>query len=107
MNRRSWLDAAVIALALVAGCAIGWIDSRPTWDDTGVTVGAIVLGAGLLALVRPRAWWAVALAIGLPVPAFDLVLRGGLASAVALVFAFAAAAAGMLLGRVAGELTGS
>ncbi len=101
MPRWNWIDGAVVALALCAGLCVGWIDSRPTWDDTGVTVAAIVLFAGLLALVRRRAWWATALAVGLPVPAFDITLRGGLASMVALVFAFAAAAAGMLLARAA------
>lgn len=101
MTSRRWsvTDGVVVALALGAGLAIGWVDSRPSWDDTGITVGAIVLAAGGLALVRPRAWWAVALAVGLPVPALDLALRGGSGSLVAVAIAFAAAALGMAAGR--------
>lgn len=100
------MDVAAVVVAVSAGLCIGWVDSRPTWDDTGVTVGAVVLSAGLLALARRRAWWAIALGVGLPVPLFDVVLRGGIASAAALAFAFAAAAAGMLVARAAQAAAG-
>lgn len=100
-------DVIVVAVAAAAGLAIGYVDSRPAWDDTGITVGALVLSSGILAIIRPRAWWAVALGVGLPVPVFNYLLHGDLVSFAALAFAFAAAALGMLVGRMTGWLADS
>ncbi len=30
----------LLFIAVLIGMTIGWVDSRPNWDDTGVTVGA-------------------------------------------------------------------
>jgi hypothetical protein len=86
-------------LALVSGLVIGFVDSRPTWDDTGITVGALVLSAGLLSLVRPRSWWRTGPLVGLPVPVFNYFSTGNVQSAVALIFALAAAGIGALVGK--------
>jgi len=42
-------------LALAAGIAIAYVDTRPTWDDAGITAGVLFVAAGLAALggVRP------------------------------------------------------
>ncbi len=106
MTRWTKGDIAAVLAALAAGLAIGWVDSRPTWDDTGITVGAVVLSAGLLALLRPRPWWAIALAVGVPLPVLAVLSRGGLASVVAIAFALVAAAIGMAAGKVARSLAG-
>lgn len=53
------------ALAVVAGCLIAWIDTRPGWDDTGVTVGLIVLVASTCAVAGLR-WWHTALLVAAP-----------------------------------------
>lgn len=54
------------AFALAAGSAIAWVDTRPNWDDTGVTVGALLLAAGLAAVLGLR-WWVAALLVGCPI----------------------------------------
>jgi len=54
------------ALALVVGCCIAWMDTRPGWDDTGVTAGALLLGGALAAALGLR-WWVAALLVAGPI----------------------------------------
>jgi hypothetical protein len=90
---------AGLVIALVAGLAIGWIDSRPGWDDTAVTVVSLVVAAGAAAFVARRAPWLVAIFTGIWVPLFEL---PGLASGgafAALVFSAIGASVGWLASR--------
>lgn len=54
------------ALAAAVGVAIAWVDARPTWDDAGITAGALVLTAGLAAGGGLR-WWGAALVVATPI----------------------------------------
>jgi hypothetical protein len=68
----SRLGASVAVLfALTAGIAIGYIDTRPTWDDAGITAGATLLSAAILAGLAPRVALLVALGVGLPIWFFN------------------------------------
>jgi hypothetical protein len=51
--------------ALAAGLAIAWVDSRPTWDDTGISAAALFVASGLAALLGVR-WWLAALLVAGP-----------------------------------------
>ena len=51
-------------LALALGCGIAWVDTRPNWDDAGVTAGALFLAGGLTAVLGLRWWWAALLVAG-------------------------------------------
>jgi len=82
----------VVAVAAVLGAVIGYVDSRPTWDDTGVTAGALVVCAFALAWIRPGAAWLVGLALGVPVLLFNAIVHGGFGSALAIAFSLAGAA---------------
>ena len=62
------LEAGIYLIALAMGLAIAWMDSRPHWDDTGITVGSLLLGAWLIGFLAGRRAWLVGLAIGLWVP---------------------------------------
>jgi hypothetical protein len=53
-----------VALSLGAGLSIAWVDTRPGWDDTGVTAGLLALAAAVGALARVPPWLAAALAAG-------------------------------------------
>lgn len=99
MNRKTLV---VVAIAAAVGAVIGFVDSRPTWDDTGVTVGALLLAALVLALIRPRAAWMIALAVGLPVVLFNTVARGGFGSVAAIGFSAVGAGIGYGIGRALG-----
>ena len=79
-------------VALAIGLGIAWMDTRPTWDDTGVTAGAILIGSALAALVGVRAWWA-ALCVAGPL-AIVLGVRGSLAAIVVSLLGLVGGAAG-------------
>lgn len=89
-------------LAVAVGLGIAFVDSRPTWDDTGVTVLALLVSAGLFGLAQPGRPWLWALAIGIWIP-LGAVLRshsiGSIMMLVVLVFPLAGAYAGMALRR--------
>lgn len=97
------LEAVVPVAALLAGVAIGFVDSRPTWDDAGVTAASLVLAAGVLAATRPRLWWVAGLLVGLPVLGFNYLAHSRFDSAIAIVFALAGAGVGAWLGRRLGR----
>jgi hypothetical protein len=87
-----WREAIVLA----AGVAIAWMDTRPHWDDTGVTAGALLVlaAAGAIAGVKP--WWSALLAI-LPLLAAEA--RGNAAILFAVVIPVAGAFAGAWVRR--------
>jgi uncharacterized membrane protein (UPF0136 family) len=96
----------ISAIALLVGAGIGYVDSRPHWDDTGITVGVLILVGGLLGYLRPRSFWITGLLLGLPVLTFNYFLHGNLQSLAALVVSLIAAMVGGLIGRsVAGTTT--
>ena len=98
-STRNDFPFGVTAVAVLLGAIIGYIDSRPTWDDTGITAAAIVIGSFTLAAQRPRVWWIIALAVGLPVFCFNYLLQGDLGASVALIFAASAAGMGAVAAR--------
>jgi hypothetical protein len=90
---------AGLAIALVAGIAIGYMDSRPGWDDTGITAVLLLIAAGVASAVAGRAPWVVAIAAGIWVPLFELPGLASGGSLLALVFSSVGAAIGWLIGR--------
>ncbi|HUR82043.1 MAG TPA: hypothetical protein VM733_14860 [Thermoanaerobaculia bacterium] len=98
MTRTSLL----IAIAAAAGSVIGYVDSRPGWDDTGITAGTLLLTACVLATLRPRAAALIGLAAGLPVVLFNVIVHGGFGSLLAIAFSMAGAAVGYGLNRLFG-----
>jgi hypothetical protein len=90
----------VLLAGLAVGTALGYVDSRPLWDDTGVTALAVLVSTFVLGALAPQRPWATALAVGIWIPVFGIVGRGNYGSLLALAFAFAGAYGGMLLRRV-------
>lgn len=88
------MDKLLFVAALACGAGIAYVDSRPTWDDTGVTAAAVLAVSGLLGLASPRRAWLWALAVGAWVPAWGIANSGNYGSLLALAFAFAGAYAG-------------
>jgi hypothetical protein len=88
----------VIAVAL--GLFIAYVDSRPNWDDTGITAGAIFVTCGVLAIVSPSRPWLWALAVGIWIPVLGIAMTRNYSAILALVFAFAGAYAGMAFRKV-------
>ncbi|MFT3891280.1 MAG: hypothetical protein QM730_06565 [Anaerolineales bacterium] len=71
-ERNTLMQKFLLALAVLAGLFIAYIDSRPNWNDTGITAGAILLSAGLLTLFGYRRPWLIALAVGLWLPVYEI-----------------------------------
>ncbi len=99
-DRTRILHRCLLVTAILAGMAIAYVDSRPTWDDAGITAGAMAIVAGGLSLVGPQRPWLWALAVGMWIPAYSLVRApalGTVAMLLVLIFPFA----GAYLGRAA------
>jgi hypothetical protein len=88
------------SIGLLLGCGVAYIDTRPTWDDTGITAGVLLLGAAALSAVRPNGSWLIGLAVGFPVLAMNVVLRANYGAALAVVVAVVGASIGAWLGRL-------
>jgi hypothetical protein len=86
-------------LAVGIGLLIAWIDTRPTWDDTGITVAAIFGSTLLLGAALPGRAWLWALAVGIWIPLFNIVLNSNYGAVASLVVAFAGSYAGAFLRR--------
>ncbi|HUE04619.1 MAG TPA: hypothetical protein VMR62_34020 [Bryobacteraceae bacterium] len=102
------LHWALLIAAIMIGLAIAWVDSRPHWDDSGITAGSLLLSAGVLGLIGPRRPWLWALAIGMWIPLYLIarqmashtVTLGSASNLVILVFPMAGAYAGMAVRRM-------
>jgi hypothetical protein len=62
-SRRQGVPLLWAILILLAGVTIAWIDTRPTWDDTGVTAGALLAAGAIGGLCGLRPWLAAAFAV--------------------------------------------
>ncbi len=88
------MQKILLALATLSGLFITYVDSRPTWDDTGITAGVILLLCGLLALIGYQRPWLLALVVGAWIPLYGLFVTHNFASILALIIAFVGAYAG-------------
>ena len=87
----------LLVIAVALGTAIAYVDSRPTWDDAGVTAAALFLACLALGAASPGRAWLWALAVGVWVPLVGVGLRHNYGSLIALIFPFAGAYAGVVL----------
>ena len=69
------MDTILLAVGAAMGAAIAYIDSRPTWDDTGITVAALLAASALLGMISPRRPWKWGLAVGIWLPAYEIFLN--------------------------------
>jgi len=74
------LNRALFAVAASLGMMIAYVDSRPTWDDTGITVFALVLSGATLGAAGPQRPWLWALAVGIWIPVHQIMGAPTLAS---------------------------
>ena len=94
------MQKVLALIALMAGLGFAYLDSRPTWDDTGILAGAVLLTTGLLALLGFRRPWLLALLVGGWIPLHGILISHNFGSIIALALAFMGAYAGWTLRRL-------
>jgi hypothetical protein len=85
----------LLPVAVCLGLLIAYVDSRPNWDDTGITAMAILVSCGVLGTLSPDRPWLWALTVGAWIPAIAIATTRNFGSLLALIFAFAGAYTGM------------
>jgi len=86
-------------VALAVGLLLGWLDTRPHWNDSGVSASALIITAlfcGYLTRKRP---WLVALAVGLWIPLFNVIIARNYSAIPVLAIAFIAVYAAFAVRR--------
>jgi hypothetical protein len=88
----------LLSAAVAFGICIAYVDSRPTWDDTGITAFSMLIVAGILGFFGPQRPWLWALGVGAFIPLHAIIANpspGSVAMLVVLLFPLAGAYGGM------------
>jgi hypothetical protein len=94
------LQKILFAAGLGLGLLIGYVDSRPSWDDTGITAGVLLITTATLGALAPQRPWVWALCVGVWIPVFGISNSSNYGSLMAVAIAFVGAYGGMLVRRV-------
>ena len=86
-----------VLLSIVTGLAIAWIDSQPNWDDTGITVGLILLATTIFSFFAVKRPWLIALAVSSWIPAWAILSTHNYGAFLAFIPGFIGAYAGYLI----------
>ena len=95
----------LIAIALISGLLITLLDASPGWDDTGISVGLVLLGSASLAFFRPMHAWLWALLMGSWIPLWAIMHTHNYGAFLALLIAFVGAYLGIVARRLSGMAT--
>ena len=82
------MQRVLLVVALAMGGLVAYVDTRSTWDDTGVTAAALLVMAGVLGFLAQTRPWLYALADGAWIPLLAVVRTQNYAAILALVVAF-------------------
>ena len=96
-EKKDVMQNILLAVAVLAGLFSAYVDSRPTWDDTGVLAGGLLMISGLLTLLGHRKPWLIALAVGIWIPLHDIYLSHDLRMFLVLLFPLVGAYGGWLV----------
>jgi len=89
------LNKALLGAAIGLGLLITYVDSRPNWDDTGITAIAVLISCGLLGVLEPKRAWLWALCVGIWIPLLGILSTHNYTSLLALIIAFIGAYLGV------------
>lgn len=94
------MGKVLLAIALIFGLLIAYVDSRPNWDDTALTAVALVAVSAMCGILGPSRPWLWALAVGSWIPLFGIASARNYGSLLAIPFAFAGAYSGLALRKI-------
>ena len=94
------MQKILFVISLAAGLFIAFVDSRPTWDDTAITVAALLVCGAILGMLVKRRPWLYALALGLWLPLWEGLTSRNFSILVVLVFPFIGVYAGWAFARI-------
>jgi hypothetical protein len=95
-----WRQPVLAVVAISLGLAIAWVDSRPGWDDAGITAASLLTSGAVTAALsgqRPLLW---AVLVGVWTPLLEIPASGDPAPLIALGFALAGSLLGYGLARL-------
>lgn len=87
-ERSSMKQKLLLVAAVIFGLLVAYVDSRPTWNDTGITVFALLIGSGIIGLLAQKRPWLFALGIGLWLPLWYILTTHNLSMLIVLAFPF-------------------
>jgi len=99
MTKKS--DWLFLAVAIILGLIIAWIDTRPSWDDAGITAAMIIIAAGVVGFLAGKRPWIWALAVGIWIPLWNIVTTNSFGSLIVIIISFIGAYAGTALRKMA------
>jgi len=97
LERQTMKQKLLMIAAVMFGLLVAYVDTRPTWDDTGITVFSLLLGGGIIGLLAQKRPWFFALAVGLWLPLWTILKSHDLAMIILLVIPFFGVYAGWVL----------
>jgi formate-dependent nitrite reductase membrane component NrfD len=89
-----------LIIGVVSGLSIAYVDTRPHWDDAGISVLMILSASFVSGAISPQKTWLIALSVGIWIPLFNIASTNNYSSLIALVPAFVGAYAGFLTRKV-------
>jgi uncharacterized membrane protein len=96
----------LLGLSIGLGLLIAWIDSRPTWDDTGVTAAMILVVAAIIGYIYPKQPVIWALTVSAWIPMWGIIHTNNYTSLLALLFGFVGAFLGYFISKKNDNHTG-
>ncbi|MFZ1009990.1 MAG: hypothetical protein WAN65_24345, partial [Candidatus Sulfotelmatobacter sp.] len=94
------MQNTLIGIPIAIGVLIAYVDSRPNWDDAGITAVAVFAASFLFAAIEPVRPWLWALCVGVWIPLYGIIESHNFGSLLALVFAFGGAYSGVAFRRI-------
>jgi hypothetical protein len=85
-ERRNMKQKLLLVAAVFFGLFVSFVDSRPTWNDTGITVMALLIGSGVIGLLTEKRPWLFGLAIGVWLPLWYIIMKHDLTMLIVLAF---------------------
>ena len=97
LNDKFW---SALIISSLLGLLIAWIDSRPNWDDSGITAAMIFCVSAFFGFFMKDRPWLWALSVGIWIPLSSTLFYMNYTTILALIFAFIGSYVGSLIHKL-------